>query len=139
VPSAHSMRMFTEPGRRVLPHCTGVGKALLAQLPTPAVRAILTRTGMPAQTDQTITNQDDLLVELERIRESGYALDNGEQEVGVRCIAVPVHGAPGLIGLSVSGPQARLSEADVQRIVPILTRVAAQLGPDASEHRLASD
>ena len=33
VPSPHSMRMFTEPGRRVLPHCTAVGKALLAQLP----------------------------------------------------------------------------------------------------------
>jgi IclR family acetate operon transcriptional repressor len=130
--------MFTEPGRRVLPHCTGVGKALLAQLPMPMVRAILTRTGMPAQTDQTITNQDDLVAELDRIRDNGFALDNGEQEIGVRCIAVAVPGAPGRMGLSVSGPQARLSEADVQRIVPILTKVAAQLGADASEHQLGS-
>ena len=41
VPSAHSMRMFTEPGRRVRPHCTAVGKALLAQLPPAEARAIL--------------------------------------------------------------------------------------------------
>src|SRR5690606_39027020 len=50
VPSRHSMRMFTEVGRRVHPHCTGVGKAMLAQLPEDSVRGILARTGMPAET-----------------------------------------------------------------------------------------
>ena len=46
VPSRHTMRMFTEPGRRVPAHCTGVGKALLSQLPDEAVRELLARTGM---------------------------------------------------------------------------------------------
>ena len=50
VPSEHSMRMFTEVGRRVYPHSTGVGKALLSQLSDDDVRRIVTRTGMPAQT-----------------------------------------------------------------------------------------
>src|ERR687890_360333 len=50
VPSRHSMRMFTEVGRRVLPHCTGVGKALLSTTPPDEVRALLARTGMPAAT-----------------------------------------------------------------------------------------
>ena len=50
VPSRHSMRMFTEVGRRVLPHSTGVGKALLALLPQAEARALLARTGMPAAT-----------------------------------------------------------------------------------------
>ena len=47
VPSPHSMRMFTEPGRRVSPHCTAVGKALLAQVPADQARALLERGGMP--------------------------------------------------------------------------------------------
>jgi IclR family acetate operon transcriptional repressor len=55
VPSKHSMRMFTEVGRRVLPHSTGVGKALLAHTPAEEVRALLARTGMPAATEKTIT------------------------------------------------------------------------------------
>jgi Bacterial transcriptional regulator len=48
VPSRHPMRMFTEVGRRVALHSTGVGKALLAQRPDKEVRSILKRTGMPA-------------------------------------------------------------------------------------------
>ena len=58
VPSRHTMRMFTEPGRRVPAHCTGVGKALLSQLPDDAVRELLARTGMPAATPNTITDPD---------------------------------------------------------------------------------
>lgn len=51
VPSPHSMRMFTEVGRRVFPHCTGVGKALLLQLSNETVRSLVTRTGMPSYTE----------------------------------------------------------------------------------------
>src|SRR5690625_2379280 len=67
--SAHSMRMFTEVGRRVFTHSTGVGKAILAQLPDPAVEDILTRAGMPPATSKTIDTVPDLLTELDRIRE----------------------------------------------------------------------
>src|SRR3954447_16895848 len=76
VPSRHSMRMFTEVGRRVLPHSTGVGKALLSEVPPDQVRALLARTGMPAATDHTITEPDAFLAELERIRMLGYAVDD---------------------------------------------------------------
>jgi IclR family acetate operon transcriptional repressor len=88
VPSRHSMRMFTEVGRRVNPHCTGVGKALLAQLPEDAALEILGRTGLPARTPHTITDPAALMSELARIRQRGYALDDEEQEIGVRCVAV---------------------------------------------------
>ena len=60
VPSRHAVRMFTEVGRRVLPHSTGVGKALLADHPPEEVRALLGRTGMPAATEKTITDPDTL-------------------------------------------------------------------------------
>ena len=134
-PSPHSMRMFTEPGRRVLPHCTGVGKALLAQMSPDDARAILVRTGMPAQTQATITDPDTLIDQLAVIRTQGFAIDDGEQEIGVRCVAVPVTAAPGLVAISVSGPQARVTEDDVPRIVPILQEVADELGEAAATYQ----
>jgi len=88
VPSRHSMRMFTEVGRRVHLHCTAVGKALLARLPETRVDALVRRTGLPAHTEHTITTQRGLQEELATIRGSGYAMDHEEQELGVRCVAV---------------------------------------------------
>lgn len=127
VPSRHSMRMFTEVGRRVRPHCTGVGKALLAQLPDTAVREIIARTGMPAYTEHTIVDPAVLMRELGRVRQRGYALDEEEQEIGVRCVAVPVAGTPTLTAISVSGPQARLTHEAIKDVVPIMQRAAGQL------------
>lgn len=126
-PSRHAMRMFTEPGRRVLPHCTGVGKAVLAQLPEKQVRAMLARTGLPARTSHTITDVEQLIRELDKIRERGYALDDGEQEIGVRCVAVAVPGAPSPTSISVSGPHARITEEAIDLIVPALQEAAAQI------------
>ncbi|MCP2257346.1 transcriptional regulator, IclR family [Streptoalloteichus tenebrarius] len=126
-PSRHSMRMFTEVGRRVLPHGTGVGKAVLSQLPREEVVEILDRTGMPAYTPHTITDRDRLLRQLAQIARQGYALDEGEQEVGVRCVAVPLTGGPALAAVSVSGPEGRLTKAAVGRIVPLMQRTAEQL------------
>jgi IclR family acetate operon transcriptional repressor len=127
VPSRHSMRMFTEVGRRVLPHSTGVGKALLAQLPDEQVRALLGRTGMPAATEHTLTDPDAFLTALERVRAQGYAVDDNEQEAGVRCLAVSVPGAPTAAAISISGPAGRVTEAATAAIVPVLRDVAGQL------------
>lgn len=127
VPSRHSMRMFTEVGRRVRPHCTGVGKALLAQLPAAAAREVIGRTGMPAYTPHTIVDPGLLMAELARIRERGYALDEEEQELGVRCVAVPVAGTPALSAISVSGPQGRLTRDTIEQVVPLMRRTADQL------------
>ncbi|MQY14561.1 Transcriptional repressor IclR [Streptomyces sp. RB5] len=127
VPSRHSMRMFTEVGRRVLPHSTGVGKALLADTPEEDVRALLARTGMPAATERTITTPDAFLDALARVRREGYAVDDNEQEIGVRCLAVAVPDAPTRAALSVSGPAGRVTDATTERIVPVLQQVAREL------------
>lgn len=124
VPSRHSMRMFTEVGRRVLPHCTGVGKALLAQLPEEDVRALLARTGMPARTPRTFTDPDALMAELAVVRERGYALDDEEQELGVRCVAVPLSGVHTLAAFSVSGPSGRMTPETVEAVVPVMRGAA---------------
>ena len=130
VPSRHSMRMFTEVGRRVAPHCTGVGKALLAQLGDDEVRALLARTGMVARTPRTLTDPEALIADLEQIREQGWAVDDGEQEVGVRCVAVGVAGAPTATAISVSGPSARITVVRVAEIAPVLLSGAQRLARD---------
>lgn len=127
VPSKHSMRMFTEVGRRVHVHCTAVGKALAAQLPEAEVRALLARAGMPAQTSNTLTEPETLITHLAGVRGQGYATDEGEQELGVRCVAVPVLDAPARVALSVSGPDARFTPEVRDRVVPVMLRAAEEL------------
>jgi IclR family acetate operon transcriptional repressor len=127
VPSHHTMRMFTEVGRRVFAHCTGVGKAVLSLLPDEQVRAFVLRTGMPEQTPHTITDPDELIVALHGIRRDGFAIDEGEQEAGVRCVAVPVKAANFRMAVSVSGPDARMTPELIARAVPMLTEASHEL------------
>jgi IclR family acetate operon transcriptional repressor len=130
VPSPHSMRMFTEVGRRVYPHCTGVGKALLMQLPNEALRALVARTGMPAATRNSHTTADGLLHDITLCRARGYAVDEGEQETGVRCFAVPVSDAPSLTAISISGPAVRVTLKSAPTVTPLLKRVARDIASE---------
>jgi IclR family acetate operon transcriptional repressor len=130
VPSRHTMRMFTEPGRRVPAHCTGVGKALLSQLPDDMARELLARTGMPAATPNTITDPDAMLAELDKIRREGHAMDEGEQEIGVRCVAVAIPGERARAAISVSGPSTRMTETLVGAAVPALLETAGAFGDE---------
>ncbi|EID53275.1 IclR family transcriptional regulator [Saccharomonospora xinjiangensis] len=123
----HSMRMFTEVGRRLLPHGTGVGKAMLATLDTGEVRALLDRTGMPAYTEHTHTDVEGFLQHLGEITEQGYSLDSSEQELGVRCVAVAVPCAPVPTAVSVSGPEGRLTDEAMRVIAPAVQRTAKRL------------
>jgi IclR family transcriptional regulator, acetate operon repressor len=127
VPSPRAMRMFTEVGRFVMPHCTGVGKAIMSTMSDDEVTALLQRTGMPARTEHTITDVDAMLAELATIREAGYAVDDGEQELGVRCVAVPVPDLPFRAAISVSGPDSRVTADQVGQIAPAARRAAAEL------------
>ena len=130
VPSRHAMRMFTEVGKRVMPHCTAVGKALLMGTPPDDVLLLLQRNGMPRHTDVTITDPDVYVEHLAAAARNGYAIDDGEQEIGVRCVAVPVQDAPVRLALSVSGPAPRMTPELVQRAVPLLHEVAAAFSAD---------
>ncbi|WP_129669271.1 IclR family transcriptional regulator [Phytoactinopolyspora endophytica] len=126
--STRSMRMFTEVGRRVHCHSTGVGKMVLAQLADEDVRKIVASTGLPPATEQSITDIESLFAELDSIRKRGHAVDDGEQEVGVRCFAVPVSGTPTPVALSVSGPAVRVTDEFGERAVPLLRETAATIG-----------
>jgi IclR family acetate operon transcriptional repressor len=129
-PGRHSMRMFTEVGRRVQPHCTAVGKALLAAATDTEVLALLRRTGLPRHTAHTVTDPDEFLAQLGRVRDSGYAMDEGEQEVGVRCIAVKVPESTLPLAISVSGPAPRMTDDLVADAFPVLRAAAASFAAD---------
>jgi IclR family acetate operon transcriptional repressor len=126
-PSPHAMRMFTEVGRRVHMHCSGVGKAILAQFDDDEVRGIMTRAGMPHITENTHTTIASLLDDLAVIRERGYAIDEGEQELGVRCYAMAVPEMPVATAVSVSGPYTRVDAEFGERAVPVLSEIAGEI------------
>jgi IclR family transcriptional regulator, acetate operon repressor len=129
VPSRHHrVRMFTEVGRRMLPHTSGVGKVVLAFRPRSEVEALLARTGLPRRTPRTITEPGRFLAELDTVARQGYAIDSGEEEVGVRCLAVPVFGmGDSVAAMSVSAPEGRLETGDIERILPEMLRISAAL------------
>ncbi|GGA58258.1 IclR family transcriptional regulator [Pseudoclavibacter endophyticus] len=127
--STRSMRMFTEVGRRVLPHATAVGKALFARMPPAALEGVLSRLALPRYTDKTITTVEGLRESIERAARDGYAIDDGEQEVGVRCVAVAVASGgqqPGF-AISLSGPTERMTDEFIERAVPQLHRVREEI------------
>ncbi len=128
-PPTRMLRMFTEPGNRVPLHSTGTGKVLLAYQPPRLLEFVIGRTGLPRYTASTITEPSQLREELRSIRRQGYAIDYGEQEEGVRCLAVPVFGPDGEIfaSVSLSGPASRLESRKVEELVPHIKRIAAAL------------
>jgi IclR family acetate operon transcriptional repressor len=125
VASGHRVRMFTEVGNRVLPHTSAVGKVLLAFHPRPVAERIIERTGLPQHTPNSITEYTRFMAELERVAAEGVALDDEEEELGVRCVAVPVFGIGGAVaGMSVSGPTGRLEPDTCDQLVPRMRAVA---------------
>ena len=134
VPSPHSMRMFTEVGRRAHTHDTGVGKALLAQLDNETVRKIIADQGMPTPTIHSIGTIEELLADLDVIRERGYAIDEEEQEIGVRCFAMAIPNAPAPTAISVSGPVQRIDEEFANRAIPLLRQSAEFLSTELNRN-----
>ncbi len=127
-------------GRRELPHCTAVGKALLASLPTVEVREILNRTGLPRRTPRTITSVTALMKDLARIGRRGYAIDDEEDTEGVQCIGACVFDRSGKAAgaISVTGLKQRSRNGNLDRIAATVIRYADRIsqelgGPTAAE------
>jgi IclR family acetate operon transcriptional repressor len=85
---------------------------------------------MPASNENSYTTPDALIRDIELSRSRGYAVDEGEQEIGVRCFAVPVPDAPTLTAISISGPAARLSLKSATKVTPLLKRVARDIASE---------
>ncbi|WP_231187711.1 IclR family transcriptional regulator [Haladaptatus sp. DYF46] len=107
-------------GQEVYLHNTGLGNAILAHLPRDHVNAILDQHGMPAATENTITNREELFEELNRVRQNGYALDDEARVKGLRCVAVPIINNNDEVegAISVSGPTSRFQTKQFREELP---------------------
>jgi IclR family acetate operon transcriptional repressor len=110
VEGTQSMRMFIRPGSRMPLHGTGVGKALLAWLEPEQVLELLGPGPLPSFTAKTTTDTSRFLAEMAAIRERGYAVDDEERDLGVRCIAAPVQDERGdvVAAVAIAGPAVRM-------------------------------
>ena len=99
-------------------HCTGNGKLLLLNYSAEMLTELIRQRGLPRYTENTITTRQALEEELARIRRAGFAYDNEECEVGVRCMAYPIRDYTGSIvaGLSVTGPISRMTDEKLEEI-----------------------
>jgi IclR family acetate operon transcriptional repressor len=145
--SRPGLRMASRVGTHGCLHSTAMGKAILAFLPDAERNQLLTMLPRPRVTPSTLVDIHDLRRELEQTRERGYAIDNEENEVGARCIGVPILDETGrpLAGLSVSGPAARIVDdalgAMANRLWRTSREIAAALGhdePTTSPHSMTS-
>ena len=93
-------------------HCTGNGKLLLQNYDDEGIDRLIALRGLPRYTDNTCVTKESLKQELENIRKRGYAYDEEECEIGIRCLAFPIFNAQGRIiaGMSVTGPKERMTD-----------------------------
>ena len=132
VDSPRSIRIHTNVGSKNPAHCTSVGKALLAGLSEKKFEQILSKTGLCRFTDKTIIDLLDLKKEMELIRRCGYATDDEEIEVGLRCVAAPIKNHQGEItaAISVAGPTARMTDERMAEIAKGVIKVANQISSE---------
>lgn len=117
-------------------HCTGVGKLFLQNYTPVQIEQMVAIKGLSRFTDSTITSLQELVYAIEEAREKGYALDNEECEIGVRCVAVPVQDYTGRVvaGISISGPSTRMTNQHIFTNLPTLIKAGKELS-----HRLGGD
>lgn len=134
VESTQALRLSSDVGRRLSAHATGVGKALLAQLPDEEVSRRFGTGTLERYTPNTLVTVPDLLAELAATRERGFAVDNEEHTPGVFCLAVPVFEDAGraTAAISVSIPTIRSERGKLSTILSSLCTASLQLSGQLS-------
>jgi IclR family acetate operon transcriptional repressor len=129
VPSEYALRLHERPGATVSVHASALGKAILAFSDEEFAVSMLQSRELPALTPNTITIPDQIIGELKRIRERGYALDKGETSLLATCIAAPILNAQrnAIAAISISGPSSRFNPKKDSPVVDSLLKATAQI------------
>jgi DNA-binding IclR family transcriptional regulator len=127
--SSRTVRLTSRIGLRNPAHCTGVGKAIMAYLNDSEVEEIVQRRGLTRFTSKTITTLAELRLELEKVRELGYAVDDEEHEEDVRCVAAVVRDHEGrpAAAISVAAPSFRMPVEKLPVFAKAICKAAEQL------------
>ena len=135
--STEILRLDVGLGALAPAYCTALGKAVLAFLPDRELEDYLQSVEWVAMSPKTITTPDKLKIEIKQIRQRGYAIDDEELSLGLRCVGVPVfdHTGRPTYALSVSGPAQRMSEEKINaiqaKLQPLCRRISRKIGaPD---------
>lgn len=109
-------------------YCTAIGKAMMAYYPEDRIMEVISE-GLVPVTNNTITEKDKLLEELKRIVSKGYAVDNMENEYGIKCVGKPIFSRKGQViaGVSISGPSLRFSNQNIELFADILDKNVKQI------------
>jgi len=130
-----ALRFRSANGSRDEIHATGLGKILLAGLAETAAKATLPSSRLVRRTENTITSRSELMTDVRRSRQRGYAIDDGEGAVGVRCLAVPVASDPSTerwsAAISVAGPAAELGADSSGALLRQLRQTAGDMLDDS--------
>ena len=129
VETHETIRAFFPPGTQSPMHASGIGKALLAYYSTERMTQLFKNSSLEKFTDNTITDPEILQEEIKKIREQGFAFDDEEKNLGMRCIAAPILNFFGeaVAGISVSGPTQRMTLDRVEIISKIVKQAATTL------------
>ena len=125
----HAIRHAISEGQRMHLHAGAAGRIILAYSPRDVFEAVVTRTGLPKLTPQTITDPGRLMVELEKARKQGFAVSAGERAADACAIAAPVfdHGNELVGALAIAGPVSRFTPAVRRAYTDLLTAVARRI------------
>jgi DNA-binding IclR family transcriptional regulator len=129
VDNSQAMRLRSRVGQRGLLHCTAVGKALLAHYPPVDLPQILGSIDFQPRTNQTITDPAKFQEQLELIRQQGYAVDDEENEIGIRCIGSPIYDHAGRLAgaVSISGWTISMTQERVPRLAQELRQTCLEV------------
>ncbi|SEN36989.1 transcriptional regulator, IclR family [Actinacidiphila rubida] len=124
--SRHALRMYSAVGRRLPAHASALGKAVLSRYDPAEVQR---RLDWPLErlTPNTVTDPDAFLRQLAEARLRGWATDDGENSVDIRCVAVALGGGPGSDAISCSAPASRMDDARLEEVAQAVTESAHQL------------
>ncbi|HSI64062.1 MAG TPA: IclR family transcriptional regulator [Candidatus Saccharimonadia bacterium] len=128
LPSTHPFKYIVDLGSRPPIHCCAPGKAMLAHLPEPALSATLEAITFTPHTSRTLASAEALVESFEKIRERGFAVDQGEHFEGIHCVAAPLldrHGHP-VAAITIAGPSTRIQARRFAEYGRIMKQAAAQ-------------
>ena len=125
--SRHSIKLAAGIGSRNFIHGTANGKCLVSKLSKDKIKKMLETKGMPALTQYTITDIQRFLEEIDQVNAVGYALDDLENELGVRCVAAPILDYTGKVvaAVSISGIDSNMSLERLKTEYSLLVHDAA--------------
>ena len=129
VEGPHALRMPSRVGRHIPTYCTSLGKAMLSCLDEQEVKGILGKQPFTAYTANTVKNVEQLLADVRAVHKRGYAVDNEEIEIGLRCVGAPIRDHTGaMVGaISAAAPSARLAEKKIPRVGRLVMAVAEEI------------